>query len=450
MKFSKKISAQTLAVFCAALTLAFLSGPLIGARAVVITEDKAVSEARQRAFELKAARETLNEASGRVYEGFSGFLPKVTLAANYTKLSAPQINISGPAAALFAGNFSPAMTATDLYTGQLNVSQPLFAWGRIYHADRQARLGYKMALEKYRRVSNETVYKARELFYGTLLAQKMLAIAEESEKLAEGRYNMTKRLYDEGKASTYDVSRAKVGLENVRVAVVRASNAAGMSIEALKTFLNLPDDIVVEGAFAHVEKELSLDDLTARAMSSRPEVAEAAFRERAAESIVAMAVSGDKPFVAATYAWTAQSADYAAPYEKWDTRWQAGVALQWPVFDGLATFGRVKQARAGLKSLAVARQSVEAGVKLEVRSTYLNLRHIKESIRAQEQNVESARENLEIAQKRYSLGLMSYIELQDVHLAFSQAETNYQQSLYEYNLALAAIEKITGADKYRQ
>lgn len=445
MKFSKKISARPVAVFCAVLTLSFLSGPVTGARTVVITEDKAVSEALERAFELKAARETLNEASGKVYEGFSGFLPKVTLVANYTKLSEPQINISGPAAVLFAGNFSPAMTATDLYTGQMSVSQPLFAWGRIYQADRLARFGYKMALEKYRRVSNETVYKARELFYGTLLAQKMLAIAEESEKLAEGRYNMTKRLYDEGKASTYDVSRAKVGLENVRVAVVRASNAAGMSIEALKTFLNLPDDIVVEGAFARVEKELSLDELTARAMSLRPEVAEAALRERAAASMVAMAVSGDKPFVAATYVWTAQSADYSAPSEVWDTRWQAGVALQWPIFDGLATFGRVKQARAGLKSLAVARQAVEEGVKLEVRSTYLNLRHIKESIRAQEQNVESARENLEIAQKRYSLGLMSYIELQDVHLAFSQAETNYQQSLYEYNLALAAIAKITGA-----
>ncbi|MDI6757126.1 MAG: efflux RND transporter periplasmic adaptor subunit [Endomicrobiia bacterium] len=116
------------------------------ARAAEITEEKAVSLALERAFELKAAKEALNEASGRVYEGFSGFLPKVTLVANYTKLSDPQIKISGPAAALLAENFSPAMTATDLYTGQLAVSQPLFAWGRIYHSDRHARLGYKMAL----------------------------------------------------------------------------------------------------------------------------------------------------------------------------------------------------------------------------------------------------------------------------------------------------------------
>lgn len=434
-------------LFAGAVAALMISGH---ARAAEITEEKAVSLALERAFEFKAAKEALNEASGRVYEGFSGFLPKVTLVANYTKLSEPQINISGPAAAAFAGNFSPAMTATDLYMGQLTVSQPLFAWGRIYHSDRQARLGYKMALERYRRVKNETVYKSREIFYGALLAQKMLAIAEESENLAESRYNMTRGLYDEGKASTYDVSRAKVGLENVRVAVVRASNAEKLSLEALKTFLNMEEDIALEGSFSSEEKEFSPEELKSRALAARPEIAEAVLRERSAKSLVAVAVSGDKPNVSANYALTSQSADYAAPSEEWDTRWQAGVAVYWPIFDGLATFGRVRQARAGLESAGIARQAVVEGVKLEVRSTYLNFRHIKESIRAQEQNVASARENLEIAQKRYSLGLMSFIELQDVHLALSQAETNYQQSLYEYNIALAAIEKITGEDKYRQ
>jgi len=417
---------------------------------ISITESLAVELALKNSRELQIARQDLEAAYGKLFEGFSGFLPKINLSASYTQLSDPQIKVSGPAAALFSsGGVSPALISDKIVGAQVSVQQPIFMWGKVYYGNKQARLNYKIALEKYRRARIETVAKAKENFYRALLASKMLNIARASKELSQKYYETTEKLYREGKASTYDVSRAKVGLANAQVALLRAENGERLALEALKTYLVIDEKTETElsGEFSYIEKEFSLEVLMSKTMSNRPDIKILKLQKEIGASAVKFYKADNKPQVFGSYNYTVQTADVNSSFDLWDKRWQAVLAIQWPLFDGLATYGRIRQAKANQNLIDVSSEAQEDGIKLEVRSAWFNFVQAKKSIEAQRENVQTAQSNLKIAQERYSLGLMSYLELQDVHLALSQAETNYQQALYDYNVALAAISRVTGTEE---
>ena len=62
-----------------------------------------------------------------------------------------------------------------------------------------------------------------------------------------------------------------------------------------------------------------------------------------------------------------------------------------------------------------------------------------------ESSLQKARENLELAQGRYEAGIGPYIEVTDAQLASVQAETDYIQAQYDYQLSVARLLKATGA-----
>jgi len=90
------------------------------------------------------------------------------------------------------------------------------------------------------------------------------------------------------------------------------------------------------------------------------------------------------------------------------------------------------------------RSQVEQRIKLEVRKAIFDMEEARERIEAQKENVKLARANLRIAEERYRLGLMSEIELRDAQLSLTQAETDYFQALYDYNVASAFLDRAIG------
>ena len=83
-------------------------------------------------------------------------------------------------------------------------------------------------------------------------------------------------------------------------------------------------------------------------------------------------------------------------------------------------------------------------IELEVRSAYLNLLEAKTLIDVQRETVEQAQESVRIANLRYENGMITSVELTDAQLALSQAEANRLQSLHDYAVGLARLEKAIG------
>ncbi len=97
-----------------------------------------------------------------------------------------------------------------------------------------------------------------------------------------------------------------------------------------------------------------------------------------------------------------------------------------------------------LKQLEYGQKGLLEMVKLEVHESILSLQQARESLLSQEKNVEQAQEAVKIAELSFTEGLATNLDVSSLHVALSQARTNYSQALYDYVMALALLEKAVG------
>ena len=76
----------------------------------------------------------------------------------------------------------------------------------------------------------------------------------------------------------------------------------------------------------------------------------------------------------------------------------------------------------------------------------MDLNAAKEIIKAREEEVASAQEDLKLAEERYRVGAGTALELIDAQVNYTSAQSNHVQALYDYKLALAQIDKAIGKE----
>ena len=406
----------------------------------ILSLERCINLALANNQDLKIAQKRIVESKGKKQEAFGNFLPTLSASGSYTRLKeSPKMSVS------FGGYEETfELGPEDLYSTQLTLRQPLFAWWKIYHGDKQARLDYMLVNEEYKQVKNNLIFEVKRAFYNVLLARQFVIIAKEGIDVTDSHYRTTRALYKEGRVSDYDVSRAKVQLVNNQTELIKAKNNLKLAREELSFLLNtkLEEDWEIKGDFPLEKREVSLEDALGKAFAERSEIRQLMIQEEVGKVSIKLARAENRPNLdfLANY-------QYTNPFynrEEWGESWNVILSLNFPLFSGLSNMGRVKQAKAGLEQVKILRSQVEQRIKLEVRKAIFDMEEARERIEAQKENVELARANLKIAEERHRLGLMSEIELRDAQLSLTQAETDYFQALYDYNVASAFLDKAVG------
>ena len=122
----------------------------------------------------------------------------------------------------------------------------------------------------------------------------------------------------------------------------------------------------------------------------------------------------------------------------------ARLSISLPIFDGFSRNLAVSQARAAEEDLAESVRAQKLLVEANVAGRYLGVLNAYQSIQVQEQNRQSAREQLRLAQDRYRLGAGSSLEVSDAQNNVTRAEGDFVNAVYEYHKAVAALELAVG------
>jgi outer membrane protein len=122
-----------------------------------------------------------------------------------------------------------------------------------------------------------------------------------------------------------------------------------------------------------------------------------------------------------------------------------GVQVSWHLFDGLATKGRMNATRARIGAAEISYDAVQRSIVAEVLRTYRDLQKAEEIIETQTANVKLATESLKLATGNFDVGLTSQLELLQAQLDLTRAQTAELSARFEYNAALARLERATGS-----
>ena len=79
---------------------------------------------------------------------------------------------------------------------------------------------------------------------------------------------------------------------------------------------------------------------------------------------------------------------------------------------------------------------LKKGIYFDVQNYYVNMKQLEKRIPLKGQKVEQTLENFELADGRYAVGLGNYLELQQAQTNYNNAQLDFVQSVFDYNVDL--------------
>ena len=155
---------------------------------------------------------------------------------------------------------------------------------------------------------------------------------------------------------------------------------------------------------------------------------------------------GFQPIISANAAYEWTSATFSDSLSDINKGWFFGFTGSWPIFDGLATVGRIKQQNALLKEARITYDDAVRQVELEVQQAYSNLLQDRELYFSQSKNVDQAREALRLASARLAVGAGVQLDVLNAQVQLTQAQSTRLSALYSYNADLAEFDRATATD----
>ncbi|MDQ7842166.1 MAG: TolC family protein [Armatimonadota bacterium] len=392
---------------------------------------------RVAAFEVAIARAQLAQARGA--KG-----PQASAQGSYTRTQE-----QGPTVLTLGG--IPVVIpppSPNLYDVRLVLQYPLYTGGSLEAQIALAEANVRGAEATLERIRQSIVFSVRQAYFQVLLARAGLEVAERSVAQATENLRVARARVAAGASPRFDEVQAEVALASARQSQVRARNGMAQAVQALAGLLNLPVNtpLTLTETFSVRPVRDTADALVARSLQSRPEFAELAARQAAAEAGIRLAESGARPTLAVQGGGSYSNTTGLFAGQAATASWSVTLAATLNLYDGGITRERIREARLRLEQLRAMEAQQKLSVELEVRQAYLNLLSAAEELSGADALIAQAQEALRIATVRFQSGVGTTLEVLNAQTSASEAEAAKAQALFNYNLARATLERAVGAE----
>lgn len=404
-----------------------------------ITLDQLIQIALQNQPSIRASQSARDAASANLGIAKSTYFPTIgtTLIYNRGTQNIAQ-GISAATGNPIARNVSNISVNNQTYTVTLN--QNVFdSFQREWQVE-GARENLNASNLDLSTTRQNVILSVQQGYYNYILAVHLVEVQQEAVDANTQNLNRVRGFFEVGVRPKFDVTQAQVQLSNAELALVQARNQADTTLAAFKNALGVPD---LPPFRLKEELEIpatigSLEDSTRTALAMRTELQAAQARIRSAEASLLVARSNFLPTLAATANW-----NYRGQNLPLAPNWTAGLSVTVPVLNP-PLFSQLNLVAANLASAQTNEEITRQNVILDVQQNYANLLGARESIRTSEVLLQQARENLELAQGRYQVGVGPQIDVTNAQLSLTQAQNQNIQSIVSYKLAEAGLRKAMG------
>ena len=400
-------------------------------QAKVLTLNQCIDIALKNNPTVRASMYGVNVNQSRVSEARSSYYPQLSANASYARIH-PQ-----PNTVVFN---TPA--EFDQYLTGFTLNQTIVDFGKTSQVDIS-----KYNLESSRSDLNATqdtvILSVKQAYYGVLQARRNRDVAADVLKQFQLHLDQAKGFYDVGTKARIDVIKAEVDLSNAKLSLINAENALKIAWVTLSNVMGTADapETPIEDNLSFQKYAITPEEAMARAFENRSDLKSVIAKRQAAEENISFAQTGYYPVLSgfANYNWAGQSTSTLAHY------WNYGVQLTVPLFSGFLTQQQTAEAKSNLYILKANEDTLRQQIVLDVRQAYLNLQAAEASISTAELAAAQAKENLDLANGRYTAGVGSPIEVSDAFATYVTAQASYTSALSNYKIAQATIEKSMGS-----
>jgi outer membrane protein len=443
-------------------TVALLVGfGLLGAGAAgaaTLTAEDAVRVALQRNAQIIGADASVLDARGGVYGAMSGLLPSVrgTVSRFNTIVDKSQ----GSGVELVAG--APAQPYSTTVDREAHGTTPSVSgtWPVLNLANwsdySSARNALTAARHGRQATRNDIALEARRQFYEVVKTVRLADVASGALRLARDDERRVRALFEVGSVSKSDLLKAQVRTAQSELDSLTAHQATVNQRILLAELLGVKESEMgaVDTVLAVQPQSYDEGSLLAQASRSRPDLMAAEKDLSAARAALNAARFARLPYITAngTMQLNTSSRDvqtlngFILPSfrNETDRAITASIAVNWDVFDGLATDSRIASARARVMRAEQARTALQRNLQSEVLQALLSYREAVERARVAGRATESAAENLKLTQEKYNVGSATILELIDAQVQLQRAQSDGVSAQAAIHVAQAQIDRVRG------
>lgn len=341
--------------------------------------------------------------------------------------------------------------ANQRWSADIRVTQSIYEGGRISSALRTAKLTREQALLNHQTVIADALRDVRVTYYDVLLAQQLIAVQEASLKSLQQELDETGKRFTAGTVPRFNVLRAEVEVANARPKLIRARNAFRTSKDRLANLLGekVPpgtDELALEltDKLEAPPWNVELSASILLALEHRSELDALRKGEALRTESIENAKAGYKPSVQIFAGYGSKSSQFTRDLTDELHGWEAGAQLNWNVFDGFLTKGRIQEAEGLHKRAQEELAEAERAVELEVRTAHSSFIDAQEVLRSQEKVQESAEESLRLANARASAGTATQLDVLNAQTSLTEARSIQALALHDYAVSRARLERAIG------
>jgi outer membrane protein TolC len=401
----------------------------------VLTLDDALLIALDNHPSLKAARERIAAQRAVVGQQMAAYYPSLFITDRYQTGTQ-------------SGGTGVADAASEFYSGQVSAALILYNFGKREGAVQAARETLNAVGHNYKTTVDAVILGVKQAYYAYLGARAIVNVREETVKSRDLLVQQARAFYEVGTRARIDVVRAESNLYNAQADLIATQNAVKVAWVFLKNAMGLrelPERPLVEEALM-TTIPYTLEEAKEIAYVSRPELKSFEAQRKAQDQNIAVARRGHLPDLIfdGNYARRHVSNDGNRDTFPLRPSWQAQLTLIIPIFDGFRTTNRVEETLHNYYVIKEQEEQQRQQVALDVEQSYLRLVELQERIKANEAAAKAAKENLDLANGRYQVGVGSIIEVTDAQTLYTDAQTTYVRALYEYKIADAQFTRAIG------
>ncbi len=444
------------------------SASSLSAQETSLTLEECIRVALRQSKDILRSRETLAELRGKAMVDRSDRLPHVSVEGDYS-------------------NWEDGSEDADGENGEgimeLKVRQEVLRFGATERSTFEVRRALRKETFAHRKTLLDVFYEVRRTFFSYLLTQDEIAQRRELLKEFERKHERMQERYDAGKVILVEVEEAELEVldERLRISnLKRKLRTQKMDLLSKMGILERtpPRKVQVIGRIEDIEdldvsSEDSLETMVAEAFRRRIELAqlEADVKEQRKEvREVAWHWFPDLSAKASyQYRETDVSLDLTKGEEKmWTTDlsathplvrrnlpapeddgdWEVQLGLKFPIFEGLNSFGVLKQERAKLRRLVYDLEKKRNEIELEVADAFYSLRGAKEQLEIKRRSAQIKKTRLEVIEAKIELPIESYLTYDDIlrqRQNFVAAQKAYFDERFNHVMTGEALRKAMGS-----
>lgn len=380
-------------------------------------------------------------------EAIGGLIPEVSLQGSYSRAIKKQ-----KMAMEFGGESTTIEVGRDnTYNGGIVINFPIFA-PALYKSINMSKADLELAVEKARASEIDLINEVTKAYYQVLLTQDSYEVLLKSYNQAKANFDVVEAKYKQGSVSEYDKIRAEVQVRNIKPSVVSAKNGVNLAKLQLKVLMGISSeyDVAITDNLSHYEATMygEILDRSAFDLSNNSDLMQLDLNTKILSENVKLQRTNYLPQLSASFNYTylSMNDDFRIAHYRWYPSSSIAVNLSIPLFKA-SSYAKSKQAKVQLQQMAYTRTDIERKVDMQVQSYLDNMSASSEQVMSNKEGILQAQKGRDIAQKRYEVGKGTILELNDSEVALTEASLTYNQSIYDYLIAKAELDKVLGINK---